>query len=51
MFIGVSGTADGGWQCVWSDIFDGSAINTNNWTFDIGNSSGGWGSHHLERGF
>jgi beta-glucanase (GH16 family) len=41
-------TARGDWQLVWSDEFDGSAINTNNWTFDIGNGSGGWGNKELE---
>jgi len=28
-----------GWQLVWSDEFDGDAINPDNWTYDIG----GWG--------
>jgi len=28
-----------GWQLVWSDEFDGAAINPDNWTYDIG----GWG--------
>ena len=31
------------WQSLlWSDEFNGSSINTTNWTFDIGTSSGGW---------
>jgi len=35
-----------GWQLFWSDEFNGSSINTNNWTFDIG--GGGWGNSELE---
>ena len=27
--------AHGDWQLAWSDEFNGSSINTNNWTFDI----------------
>ncbi|WP_050785596.1 family 16 glycosylhydrolase [Pedosphaera parvula] len=41
--------ADG--QLVWSDEFDGSSINTNHWTFDIGNGPSGlpgWGNNELE---
>ena len=40
--------AHGDWQLTWSDEFDGNSINTNNWTFDIGNGSGGWGNNELE---
>jgi len=40
--------AHGDWQLAWSDEFNGSSINTNNWTFDIGNGSGGWGNNELE---
>ncbi|MGA9451807.1 MAG: hypothetical protein WBW41_10765 [Verrucomicrobiia bacterium] len=32
----------------WSGEFDGSSINTNNWTFDIGIGSGGWVNHELK---
>ena len=42
------GTARADWQLAWSDEFDGSAINTNNWTFDIGNGFSGWGNHERE---
>jgi Glycosyl hydrolases family 16 len=31
---------------VWSDEFNGSAINTANWTYDLGNS--GWGNNELQ---
>jgi len=35
-------------QLVWSEEFDGNSVNVNNWTFDIGNGSGGWGNNELE---
>ena len=31
-----------GWKLVWHDEFDGSAIDSANWTYDIG--AGGWGN-------
>ena len=31
---------------VWSDEFDGSSVNSNNWTFETG--SGGWGNQELQ---
>jgi beta-glucanase (GH16 family) len=36
----------GNMNIVWSDEFDGSAINTNIWTYDTG--GGGWGNNELE---
>jgi beta-glucanase (GH16 family) len=36
-----------GYQLLWSDEFSGNALNTQNWTFDIGNNNG-WGNHELE---
>lgn len=43
------------WNIVWSDEFNGTSLNTNNWTYDIGNGfySGsyfvsGWGNGELE---
>lgn len=43
------------WNIVWSDEFNGTALNTNNWTFDLGNGfeSGGyyvygWGNNEQE---
>lgn len=42
------GIARAGWNLVWSDEFDSSAINTNHWRFDIGNGNGGWGNRELE---
>ena len=35
------------WNIVWSDEFNGTNINTNNWTFETGNN-GGWGNSELE---
>ena len=32
---------------VWADEFDGTAVNTANWSFDTGNN-GGWGNHEWE---
>jgi len=30
----------GVYQLVWSDEFDGTTLNTSNWSYDIGNGSG-----------
>ncbi|MFT3902484.1 MAG: family 16 glycosylhydrolase [Niabella sp.] len=35
-----------GYTLVWSDEFDGSAINTSNWNFEQGGN--GWGNNELE---
>jgi beta-glucanase (GH16 family) len=35
-----------GWSLVWSDEFNGTAVDQTNWTFDIG--SGGWGNNESE---
>lgn len=37
-----------GWTLAWSDEFNGTSINSDNWTFDIGTGSGGWGNNELE---
>ena len=34
------------WNIVWSDEFNGTSINTSNWTFETG--GGGWGNSELE---
>jgi len=36
------------WNLVWSDEFDGNSLNTNNWVYDIGTGSGGWGNNELQ---
>jgi beta-glucanase (GH16 family) len=42
-----TGTAPyGDMNIVWNDEFDGAAINTNIWTYDLG--GGGWGNNELE---
>lgn len=40
----------GDWNIVWSDEFNGAAIDTNTWTYDLGNggSNPGWGNNELE---
>lgn len=35
-----------GYHLVWSDEFDSTAINTNDWNFETGGN--GWGNHELE---
>jgi beta-glucanase (GH16 family) len=37
-----------GMTLVWSDEFDGSEINSNNWTFEIGTGNWGWGNNELQ---
>lgn len=34
------------WNIVWDDEFNGTSINANNWTYDLG--GGGWGNSELE---
>lgn len=34
------------WQLVWSDEFNGSSVNTSNWTFETG--AGGWGNNEQQ---
>ena len=31
-------------QLYWSDEFNGNTLNQSNWTYEIGNGSGGWGN-------
>ena len=40
----------GDWNIVWSDEFNGTAVDTNTWTYDLGNggSNPGWGNSELE---
>jgi len=35
-----------GWKLAWHDEFDGTAIDTKNWTYDLG--GGGWGNGEAE---
>lgn len=41
-------TANAAYNLVWSDEFNGSSIDGNNWTFETGTGSGGWGNNELE---
>jgi len=34
------------WNLVWSDEFNGTSVNTSNWTFETG--GGGWGNNELQ---
>ncbi|MBK8747118.1 MAG: family 16 glycosylhydrolase [Saprospiraceae bacterium] len=36
-----------GYNLVWADEFTGTAVNENNWSFEIGNNNG-WGNNELE---
>jgi beta-glucanase (GH16 family) len=40
------GAPYGNMNIVWTDEFNGNAVNTNLWTYDLGN--GGWGNQELE---
>lgn len=33
---------------VWQDEFSGTDLNSDNWTHEVGNGSGGWGNNELE---
>lgn len=33
---------------VWEDNFEGSSLNTDDWTFETGNGTNGWGNNELE---
>ncbi len=46
--VGLMGipTAKAAYTLVWSDEFDGSSVNLNNWTFETG--GGGWGNNELQ---
>tara|TARA_B100000963_G_scaffold361691_1_gene398734 strand:- start:1737 stop:2927 length:1191 start_codon:yes stop_codon:yes gene_type:complete len=37
-----------GKSLIWSDEFEGETIDLNNWTYDLGNGSGGWGNNELQ---
>lgn len=43
-----SASAATDWKLVWSDEFNGSSLNTANWTAEIGTGSGGWGNNELQ---
>jgi hypothetical protein len=37
-----------GYNLVWNDEFKGTAINTDNWVFETGTGSWGWGNNELQ---
>lgn len=37
-----------GWELVWQDEFEGDEVNRDDWAFDLGRGSGGWGNHELQ---
>lgn len=37
-----------GYSLVWSDEFNGTSLNTSDWTSEIGTGSGGWGNNELQ---
>jgi len=37
-----------GYTLTWADEFEGTTINEKDWTFEIGNGSGGWGNNELQ---
>ncbi len=46
------GTDNVDWRLVWSDEFDGSSLDTSNWSHDLGDGSSegipGWGNNELQ---
>lgn len=36
------------WKLVWSDEFNGTSLNTNNWVFETGYGDNGWGNQELQ---
>jgi beta-glucanase (GH16 family) len=46
--FGIASSTLASWRLDWSDDFEGNTLDTNKWTFDIGNGSGGWGNRELE---
>jgi beta-glucanase (GH16 family) len=43
-----AGAAQADWQLTWSDEFNGSSVDTNHWSFDIGTGNNGWGNNELQ---
>jgi beta-glucanase (GH16 family) len=37
-----------GYNIAWADEFNGTALNTGNWVYDIGTGSGGWGNNEQQ---
>ncbi len=43
--VSIAGT---NYRLVWSDEFDGSALNLAHWTHDLGTGAGGWGNNEVQ---
>lgn len=43
-----SPTEYAGYSLIWQDEFTGNSINSDDWSFDLGNGTGGWGNNELE---
>ena len=37
-----------GYTLVWNDEFSGNSLNTDDWSYEIGNGDGGWGNQELQ---
>lgn len=48
LFPTMNSSAATSWNLVWSDEFEGTSLNTANWTAEIGTGSGGWGNNELQ---
>jgi beta-glucanase (GH16 family) len=44
----ISPTSYPGLTLVWEDNFTGAALNTSDWTYEIGRGSNGWGNNELQ---
>ncbi|NQT66440.1 MAG: family 16 glycosylhydrolase [Actinobacteria bacterium] len=40
--------AQGEWVLIWNDEFDGTEINLDDWSFNIGTGNNGWGNNELQ---
>ena len=43
-----SPTSYSGYTLAWSDEFDGTSLNTNDWTYELGTGNDGWGNQELQ---
>ena len=48
VFIIETSTAQQCETLIWSDEFEGSTLNADNWTYEIGNGQDGWGTGQLD---
>lgn len=46
--MGSTASAATSWNLVWSDEFNGTSLNTADWTAEIGTGSSGWGNNELQ---